>query len=289
MRSLLRWTGEDLPVDARAKVAVFRCFLLALVAVESWERAARLGGGSGSGRAVALALVASAAAAASWRPALSQAATAATMVALAIDFAFQFPACANHQYLQLVCLAFLLLLRDEVDPEVVLQVAALRWLLVAGLFWAGMQKLLFGYYFEGELLAFTIPENPRFAAILQLALSPAELERLSRIVIQEGAGPFRVESWLFLGVSNLAWAAELVLPALLLIPATRRLAVFGTLAYFAAIESAAREVFFGGIMAALALGFGPPRWLRVAQPFLYAGLAALLATTFGLLPSWFFT
>ena len=55
------------------------------------------------------------------------------------------------------------------------------------------------------------------------------------------------------------------------------------------IEAAAREVFFGGTMAALVLSFGPPGWIRAAQPVLYAGLALLLATTFGLVPGWFFT
>lgn len=257
--------------------------------MELWERTTRLAGQPSQLLAFSLALLATAAAVAAWRSGWARAALPAAALAVGVDFAWQFPGNANHQYLQLVCLALLMLLRDDVDDEVRGLLGALRWLLVLGLFHAGLQKLLYGHYFSGELLAFTIPQNPRFAAVLQHLMPAAEFERLARMTIQEGAGPFRVDSPMFLVVSTLAYVAELVLPVLLLVPATRRLAVWGTLAYFAAIESAAREVFFGGLMAGLALLFGPPTWLRRAQPVLYAGLAVLLATSLGLLPRWFFT
>ena len=289
LRGLLLLAGADEPDDARSKVAAFRCFLLALVAVELWERASRQAGESGELLTLGLAALASASAIASWKASLARTATLVTAVIVAIDLTATLPGSANHAYLQLVCLILLVLLRDPVDDEVRLLGLALRRLVIARLFWAGMQKLLYGYYFEGEFLAFTIHQNPRFAAILQHALPLAEFERLSRIVIQQGAGPFRVDSLLFSALSNLAWLSELVLPALLLSPATRRLGVFATLVYFVAIESAAREVFFGGMMAALALSCGPPSWIVRAQPVGYAGLALLLATTFGLLPRWFFS
>jgi hypothetical protein len=274
-------------------VAAFRCFLLALVAVELWERTARLNVEASQATAVlltaVLAVLASAAALASFKASLARAATVATIVIVAIDFAGQFPGSANHAYLQLVALSLLVVLRDAVDHEIRMLGLALRWLVVAGLFWAGMQKLLYGYYFEGELLAFTISQSPRFAAVLELGMPAGEFERLSRIVIQEGAGPFRVDSLVFVVLSNVAFAAELILPVLLLFAPTRRLGVLATLAYFVAIESAAREVFFGGLMAALVLSCGPSSWIKRAQPIGYAGLLVLLATSVGLLPRWFFS
>ena len=284
--SFLARVGRDEPGDARAKSSVFRSFLLALIAVEAWERSAQLGGDA---LTVALALLASLAACAVWRPRFALLATALTVIVVAVDFVAQFPGNPNHQYFQLVLLALLLLLRDTVDDEVVLLTTALRWLLVIGLFYAGLQKLLYGHYFDGEFLAYTITQNDRFAWLLEALMPASEFERIRSIVMQEGAGPFRVDSILFAGFSNLAYAAELILPVMLLVPRTRKLAVFGTLAYFVAIEAAAREVFFGGIMAALALAFGPPSWLRGARPFGYAGLVVLLATSFGLLPRWFFS
>lgn len=208
---------------------------------------------------------------------------------VAADFAWQFPANANHQYLQLVCLALLLLLRDEVDAEVGMLAAALRTLLIAGLVYAGLQKAAWGYYFQGELLAYAVAQFPRFADVLQIALPADELARLSRLVVQEGTGPFRVDSALFLVVSNAAWLAELALPLLLVSRRLRRLGVVATLVYFLAIEAAAREVFFGGMMAGVALLFGPPSWLPRALPVFGVALVILLATSLGLLPRWFFS
>jgi hypothetical protein len=290
---LLRRVGVDEPSAARGKARVFRCFLLALVATEFWHRVVRFSGDESDPLTfvltLCLALAASAAAALVWRDRWARHATVVAAAAVAIDFVFQFPASANHQYLQLVCLALLVLLRDDVDEEAQLLTVALRWLLVAGLFHAALQKFLYGYYFGGEFLAFAASQSRRFAVVLQHVMPAAEFERISRIAIQEGAGAFRIDSVFFVGLSNVAWLAEAVLPAMLLVPATRKLAVWGTLAYFVAIESAAREVFFGGMMAAFALSFGPLEWLRRAQPLGYAGLAVLLATSFGLLPRWFFS
>lgn len=279
----------DGPAEARDKLGPVRVFLLTLIAVEAWERSGRLAGTPDAWLAVALACVATGAAAAAWRPSWASPATAVVAGVVAVDFAVQFPGNPNHQYLQGVSLALLLLLRESVDHEVTLLTAGLRWLAVLALFYAGLQKLLYGLYFQGEFLAWAVARNERFARILGPAMPAAELERLSGIVLREGAGPFRVDSPLFAVLSNVAYGAELVLPVMLLVPATRKLAVFGTLAYFVAIESAARELFFGGMMAALVLCFGPAAWLRRALPVGFAGLALLLATRFGLLPGWFFS
>ena len=67
------------------------------------------------------------------------------------------------------------------------------------------------------------------------------------------------------------------------------LTVVATLGYFVAIEFAAREVFFGGMMLGLALLYAPASWLRACLPALLVGLAIVLATSLGLLPFWFFS
>jgi hypothetical protein len=287
--SVLARVGVDSPDVARVRIALFRSFLLALVAVEAWERASRLDGRPGTRLALVLALAATAAAAAVWRAGWALPVVAVTAAVVGVDFVSQFPANPNHQYLQAVLLALLLLLRDGVDAEAVRLTICLRWLVVIALLHAGLQKLAWGHYFDGELLGYAVTQNERFRSVLQLWMPGSELERLSHLVLQEGAGPFRVDSPLFVLVSNVAWLGELLLPVLLLLPATRKLGVIGTLAYFVAIESAARELFFGGMMAALVLCFAPLAWMQRARPLGFAGLAVLLATTFGLLPRWFFS
>ena len=289
MTAPVRWVGTDSAADARVRAGLLRSFLLALIAVECWERSARLEGLPGFSLAVGLALAATAAAALVWRAGFEIAATGLAFAVVATDFASQFPESPNHQYLQLVLLALLLLLREQQEAEVEWLTVCLRWLLVLAVFHAGLQKLLWGQYFDGTFLGYAVSQSERFAAVLGWAMPAAELERLTSLQVQEGAGPFAPASPLFVIASNLAFLAEFALPVALLVPATRKLAVLGTLAYFVAIESAAREVFFGGKMAALVLCFAPASWMRVARPIGFAGLAVLLATTFGLVPRWFFS
>jgi hypothetical protein len=64
-----------------------------------------------------------------------------------------------------------------------------------------------------------------------------------------------VDTPALIAVSNATWVGELVLPALLLWPRTRAVAVVATIALFVAIELAAREVFFGGMMVGMVLLF----------------------------------
>jgi hypothetical protein len=287
---LLALVGVDEdPRIALAKATAFRALLLGIIAVELWERARRSSGEDGYLAHLLLALLASFCASAVIARRAAVPATAIAAAIVAVDFAWQFPATANHQYLQLLCLGLLLLLREGVDEEVRLLGVALRWLLVIGLFYAGLQKLLYGYYFEGEFLAFTIPQNPRFAWVLEPLMPAAEFDRIRSLSIVEGAGPFRVDSAGFIAASNLAYLAELALPLLLLIPRTRAVAVLLVVGYFGAIEAAAREVFFGGIMVGLALLFWPGDAIRRALPIFYLALGYLLAVIFGWLPSWVFT
>jgi hypothetical protein len=281
--------GVDEVGASVVKTTAFRRLLLLIVAVEFWDTALRWAGEPSFAAHALLAVLASVCAGAGWTQRWQRIGTAVAAAIVAIDLAWQFPAAANHHYLELLCLALLLLLREEIAEEARLLGVALRWLLVIGLFYAGLQKLLYGYYFTGEFLAFTIPRNPHFALILGPLMPAAEFDRLGALPLAEGAGPFRVDSMRFAIVSNLAYLAELVLPPLLLWPRMRPWVVSAVIAYFVAIELAAREVFFGGIMVGLVLLFLPAAAIGRALPILCVGLGYLLAVIFGLLPGWAFT
>ena len=114
-----------------------------------------------------------------------------------------------------------------------------RWILLLGFFWAGVQKVLYGYYFGGEFLAHRMATDPDFLLVFGPFVPTAEVERLLALGRQYGAGPFRIDSWLFVAVSNLSWIAEIVLPLLLLFRPTRRLAVVGSVLFIFAVQSAA--------------------------------------------------
>ena len=101
----------------------------------------------------------------------------------------------------------------------------------------------------------------------------AELDRLLSLGLDYGAGPFRVQSWLFIVASNISWIAEIVLPAMLLYRPTRRLGVVGAVLFIFAIQSGARELYFGGLMVGFILLYWPGGALRRAYPlFLIAYL-----------------
>jgi len=280
--------GADAPDLAARKANVFAEVLASIVAVERWDAVVRGVGGPGDALRVLTAVAVTVGAALVFARRRS-AGLVVVAAAVAVSVVQTFPATANHFYFELFLLGLLVVLRTNVEPEARLLTASLRFALVVGLFYAGLQKVLFGYYFGGEFLAFAAWQSERFATVLAPLMPAAELARLRALALADGAGPFRVASTTFVLASNVAWLAEFVLPAMLLVPRLRKLAVVLVLAYFAAIESAAREVFFGGIMAALALLFWPGDALGRARPVFLLVLVYLAAMAFGLLPRWQFT
>lgn len=282
-------TGRDAPDEARRKAILFRQLFAALYAVEAWDSAAQLADDPSLPWSVALAALATLAAVLAAPERWHRAGLALLAACVAIQVVVAFPATANHHYLLLCCATLLLLLRVDIGTEVEQLTGTLRALFCIALFYAGAQKLAWGYYFDGEFLAFAAARLPRFAAVLAPLVPDGELARLASIPVADGAGPFRIASVPFVLASNLAYVAELTLPPLLLVPRLRRLGVALVVAYFAAIEAAAREVFFGGLMVLLVLLFCSSDALRRARALYAVALAYVLAMVLGLLPRWEFT
>lgn len=288
----MRWLGRvglD-PADlARAKGNAFCQLLVSIVAVERWDAVARAVGGPDESIQTVTAVAATVGALLAWSRRTRTVGLLLLLFVIATSIARDFPATANHHYFEAICLLLLLLLRTDVASEARQLTASLRFMLLCALFYSGLQKLAFGYYFGGEFLAFAVARASRFATVLAPLLPSAELARLTAIPMGEGAGPFRVAAPAFVLASNAAWLAELALPAMLLVPWLRKPGVVLVCLYFAAIEAAAREVFFGGIMVALALLFWPGNALGRARVVYGLALVYLLSMIFGVLPRWEFT
>lgn len=284
---LLAWSGRDGTALAASKLATFTRFLTFAVAAEMWESLPYWAAGPHHGWHVTKAIVATLAAIAAWR--LPRRATALLGGLLLVEIVAVFPEAANHQYLQLLCLALVAATAPGRPEEPVELLQALRWIGALGLFWAGLQKLLGGYYFTGTFLAYAISRNERFAAFFDWMLPAETIERLRAIPLAPGAGPYRVDETLFVVVSNLTWIGELVLPALLFVPRLRLPALVALIGYIGTIEIAAREIFFGGLIVNLVLLFAPIDAGRRALPFFFALYAWALLSLAGLLPGWVFT
>ncbi|MGH0036374.1 MAG: hypothetical protein ACQGVK_15210 [Myxococcota bacterium] len=286
---LLRVADLGEPGLAGERLAYFTRIFLLLIAVDHWHGLSHWPHPSGHGFHVLLAVGVSACAALAWRPGALRWAAGLAALPIAIDLVWAFPDHANHQYLALL-VAGLVALFDPDDPaEAGTALAGLRWLVVIGLGWAGLQKVLWGYYFDGTFLSFVIAQRESFAWAFQWILPDGELARLQALALREGAGPFRAESlWLDLAAVG-SWVSEIVLAAGLLIPRTRALAALGAMGLIAIIEVAARELFFGLIMFDFLVLFLPGRAGRRGWPLFALAGAILLASVLGWLPDWTFT
>lgn len=223
-----------------------------------------------------------------WWPRWSRAAFCFAL-AISISQIFnQFPFAANHQYLELGILAFGALFDSRIDGEDQLLLQSCRWLVAAVLFWAGLQKILHGYYFGAEFLSFAISQEPRFAQIFGLLLPTDELIRLQSYgqPADVGAGPYRADSWGLVLVSNSTYVLEIGVAIGLLIRRVRRFALVTGVALILAIEVVAREVFFGAFYIALLTLFARRALNWQLFPIFAAFYVYLFAAAFGFVPAW---
>ena len=223
-----------------------------------------------------------------WRDRGSRAAFAFVLVVSTIRLANQFPFAANHHYLELGILALGTLFDDRRKGEAQLLLQSCRWLVATVLFWAGLQKILHGYYFGGEFFSYAISQEARFAQIFGLLLPSDELLRLQSYgqPAPLGAGPYRTTSWALLLVSNATYLTEILVAIGLFVRRLRPLVVCAAMALIVAIEVAAREVFFGALCLGLVTLFSRRALNWQLLPIFVALYAYLLAAGFGFVPTW---
>lgn len=197
-----------------------------------------------------------------------------------------FPSTANHTYLQgflLIIGAVLALVPERAAEEQLL--ASYRFVAAIVLIGAGLQKVLYGAYFDGRMLAVLASKHERFSAMLAPLLAPHEMARLRRLDIHvAGSGPFSSGSLLFLIASNLACVAEIGLGALLL---SRKYAAAGallTIMFFIVIELAAREIVFGLVMISLTSLFLSPKKALVVLRITCAAAILFSLIALGVVP-----
>lgn len=210
---------------------------------------------------------------------------AARWIALAaMCFKFQqvFPDNPNHFYVEMFAILFLTLNKIDDEDQQLTALAALRWLPAIILFWSGLQKVLYGTYFDGSYLAYH-SQMPRWAPFFDMVLPADELRRLSE---QSPPGPYGFHSLTGLLMANVSYLSEIAVGILLLIRKTRTIAFCWACGLLLVMELGAREVFFGLLMLLLLLLYQDGRWLaRWRWPavciYVYLVLAALKIVTGG--------
>ena len=203
-------------------------------------------------------------------------ATRVASVLLLVEIAITVPFTANHVFLEFLCLALLSVLDERDEREAELLLPAFRWLVGIFFFYTGLQKVLYGYYFDGQFLAYLAGTEDRFAAVFRLIIPADELARLqsyNELLLRPGvfrprigAGPYHVDSVLFVVVSNSVYLFEMLAGILLLVRRTRVLAAVASIAFVVMIQLGARELTFGVLMVNLLLLFVPGGWVKRLLP-----------------------
>ena len=280
---LLRLADADQRAVHADVLRAFQLLLLLHVTARAWLWALRAGDDLALRAlfATALALCALLGLSRRW----ARTATTSALVLLAIKLVGSFPSTSNHFFIEVLCVALVAFVGTESAPERILLLEALRWLTVIVLFYTGLQKVLYGTYFDGQFLGFAIATRPPFAALFG-CIAPAEVARLRALQpFDVGAGPFAIAAPLAVAAANAAYLFEILAPAALLVRRTRPYAVAAALAFVVVIEVAARELMFGVLFANLLLLFLAWPLNRTLLPAFALLYAVLLGSRLDLLPA----
>ena len=172
--------------------------------------------------------------------------------------AVEFPNTPNHRLLELVPLGLAWLTCSESAIERRVFFSFVRAFALVVLFYAGVQKILLGTYFEGQYLAYKTYATPSFQNVAHLWCSQAELKYFQSLPWPPYAGltGFKLKTWYGLLLSNLTWVLELILPLLVVFSAKRQLWLVVTLMFAASFQLAALEAeFFLMMLVLLSLYF----------------------------------
>lgn len=282
---LLDLADED---DCRAQpitLRAFRLFLLFHVATRTWFWFLREPHDDTVFR-VALAALLTLCALLALRPRWARRATVAAAAVLACKLVDSFPSTSNHFFIEILCVALLAAFDADSPEERALCLLTLRWVVVLVLFWTGMQKVLYGTYFDGQFLGFSIATRGSFADLFQWILPAEELQRLRGLrPIGVGSGPFALQSPLGWLVSNGVYVFEIVAPALLLVRRTRPWAAAAVIAFTVMIEVGAREFLFGALFINLLLLFFSRPVNRALLPAFAVFYVWMIGVRLGWLPT----
>lgn len=209
---------------------------------------------------------------AGWFRPLALPATRLALVLIGLEVAATVPYTANHVFLELLLLGFFALLDERREGEDELLLQGIRWLVVLFFAATGIQKALYGTYFDGQFLAWMAGTEHRFELFFRHLVPPDEMARLLSYRDHEvragvfeptlGAGPYRVDSVLFVALSNLVWVFEIAAGLALLTRRLRPWAAVSGILFVVFIELAARELTFGLLMTNLFLFALPGAWVK---------------------------
>lgn len=150
---------------------------------------------------------------------------------------------------------------EERERDAMGWLRAATWLLAVISVVAGVQKILYGTYFEGLYLAW----NERFDPVLEFLLSEAGREELETLRFADAPDATRLRSPLLVAASAFVWLGEILAGALLLFRRTRLVGLALFIAIMIPTQLAALEMGFVSVMCAMLLAaYEGTHWRRFA-------------------------
>lgn len=279
---ILAFTDEADSALAAEKIRAFQIFLLMHVTARLWIWALRPRDISALPQTLAAVLITGCFVLGFSRR-WARTATIVAAATLFVKIVATFPHTSNHAFLEWLCMTLLALLDPRSPANATLVLQTYRWILVIVLFWSGVQKLLHGTYFDARFFGVAIAQAPNFADIFRPLLAPEELDRLiASNPRRVGAGPFAIQSFLVVVLSNATYLFEIAAGPLLLIKRTRVATTFLCLAFLVFIEAGAREIMFGAVFMNLLLLFPRSNWNRPLLPIFALLYLYLIAVRVGI-------
>ena len=211
---------------------------------------------------------------------------ALTAASMAVGVVTAWPYASNHAYMQLLVAIVLVALPRPDEP-----VETLRWVAALILIQGGVQKVLHGTWFRGQMLASYPADNHEFADVVRWFGNHADRAHLARLQGETGyaVGPYRLRGPVLLALSNAVWIGEIAAGvALAALRKHRDLAVGVALAVIVGLEIVARELMFGFFLANLVLLWTDRDWNRRAALPMALLYAVFVLSGVGILPDWGF-
>ena len=116
-----------------------------------------------------------------WRDRFARLAASGALLLLVGHVVATFPQTHNHMFLNVVVLGLIVFLREDVPVERQRLLQAARGLVIIVCCWAGLQKMLHGYYFRGTFFAYAMLHIRRFGAFFSMVAPADEWARLTSL------------------------------------------------------------------------------------------------------------
>jgi len=189
-----------------------------------------------------------------------------------------------HSYLAVYIALVVFLLRDD-GAERSLALGSLRWICAIGWIGFGLQKLLHGFYFDGQYLAWQISTNRDSHLLLGNLVDARSLQQLDGFRGAAGTGPYSPYGTLLTVASNAVWALEILVGLGLIYWKSRPTALIVGFGLLLATALCYRDIYQSLLLFNLLLLFASPGYHRGGAALIIFSCVAILAGAMGFVPA----